>query len=482
MVAHTSAAGRLGVRCGMRRGSARMLAPDALVLQRDAGAEQQALHDLTLALLQYTPQLTQAEGAVILLDVAASLRLFGGPRGLARRVRRTVSAMHLSAQLAMAPTAGGAWLLARQTACRQRRVLQWPALARRLDALPCAVLPAAQAHAGWLNEIGCRTLGGLRRLPRAGLQRRTGAQLLESLDCAYGRKPEIFAWFTPPATFRQRVEMPERTERLEAAWFAVEYLVEQMCGWLQARQQATGSVLLAFEHERGRQAVAPTELHVRLARPAAQPEHVLRLLRERLARLASEATTMVQDDAQAVRLPASFCAVRLEVLESQPQASVSGELFADAGGMRLEQVRLLEVLGARLGEERVLVPAPVADHRPEYANRWRGWQAAAPTPLTPGSGPALSGPAWRRVAEAAGERPFFLLPEPRELSVQQHRPVYGSSLRLLHGPERIEAGWWSGQLTARDYFVAEDDHHARYWVYRERDSHAARWFLHGVFA
>jgi protein ImuB len=45
-----------------------------------------------------------------------------------------------------------------------------------------------------------------------------------------------------------------------------------------------------------------------------------------------------------------------------------------------------------------------------------------------------------------------------------------------------EAGWWDGALALRDYFVAQGEEGACYWIYRERDAGHARWFLHGLFA
>ena len=69
------------------------------------------------------------------------------------------------------------------------------------------------------------------------------------------------------------------------------------------------------------------------------------------------------------------------------------------------------------------------------------------------------------------------------MQIHQHRPTYaGQPLRLVRGPERIESGWWDAALTVRDYFVAEDAASARYWIYRERDTEHARWFLHGRYA
>jgi protein ImuB len=82
-------------------------------------------------------------------------------------------------------------------------------------------------------------------------------------------------------------------------------------------------------------------------------------------------------------------------------------------------------------------------------------------------------------------RPAWLLAKPIALLMRNHRPFYGSPLKMASNPERIEAGWWSGPQT-RDYFLAEGEDHALYWVYRERIVGAAedaepRWFLQGLF-
>ncbi|RZM24583.1 MAG: DNA polymerase Y family protein, partial [Pedobacter sp.] len=82
-------------------------------------------------------------------------------------------------------------------------------------------------------------------------------------------------------------------------------------------------------------------------------------------------------------------------------------------------------------------------------------------------------------------RPTWLLVKPIPLLMRNHRPFYGSPLRMVSGPERVEAGWW-GDTAARDYWIAEGQEHALYWVYRERvagtgEDQEPRWFLHGLF-
>ena len=62
-----------GVLPGMRRGGVLMLMPEARLHERTAEREAQALHDVAMALLQYTPLVTQAEESTLLMDIGASL-------------------------------------------------------------------------------------------------------------------------------------------------------------------------------------------------------------------------------------------------------------------------------------------------------------------------------------------------------------------------------------------------------------------------
>ena len=444
-----------GVCVGMRRGGVQALCPDALLDERDATREREALDAIALALLQYTPEVALAEEFSLLLDVTASLRAFRGRLALCRLVRTSVHALGFTPQIGMGPTAQGAWLLARYQAERrqpaQRRVVRMESMARLLDALPCTLLPAVRPYQEWLAGIGCGTLRGLRKLPRAGLQRRSDRKVLEALDRAYGLAPEIFDWMQPPKVFTARLELPDRIEHAEAVLFAARRLLLQMAGWLVARQLAVARFALLLEHERGRNAIAPTPIEIALADPAWREEHLTRLLKERLGR---------------TELCAPVIAVRLETRELSALQPPSESLFPEPGGTPEDYRRLLELLTARLGEHGVLAPSPCADYRPEVSNAW----APAATSM-------------RRPAEhyPAAERPFWMLETPVALSVRGHRPFYGSQLKIITGPERIECGWWDGGLVQRDYFIAQGEDCALYWIYRERGEGEFCWFLHGLF-
>lgn len=449
MIALNRLAAEQGARPGMRSAGVAALAPRVQLQPRDLWRERQTFDALALALMQYTPEIA-VDGQDLLLDVSASLSLFGGPRRLIRRVHDHVHALGLSARLGMAPTAQAAVLFARQPG-RQRRKLKRASMQRLLDTLPFVLLPAAAREAEWLESIGCRTLAELRRLPRSGLRRRTHAALLDTLDRAYGEAPELFDWLSTPENFDAAIELPYQIDLAPHLLFAVQRLVLQLTGWLAARQQAVTRFILWLEHELGRTQQSPTALEIVLAEPSWQEAHLLRLLKERLGRL---------------QLAAPVIALRLEAAHLVPWAAPSGQLFPEPGGTPEDYRRLLELLAARLGPEAVQLPAACADYRPEIANQWQYTQNAA------GNGEGEM---------PFGSRPFWLLEQPLPLIVRGHRPFYGSPLRLLVGPERIETGWWDGALALRDYFVAQGEEGVCYWVYRERDADSARWFLHGLF-
>jgi protein ImuB len=434
----------------MKRGGVTTLSPDAAVYDRSVEREREMQREVAFGLLRFSPQVAVCDEETIVVDVTASLRLFGGIRSICSQLRGVVKSIGVTVRMSVAPTGQGAWLLAKRGRCR---VLKMRSLERNLDALPFMVVQEVRVYADWFQGLGCRALSDIRRLPRAGLKKRCGVDLLDSLDRAYGLSPELYQWLDVPPTFSARTELPDRVEHAEAVLFSARRLIVQLCGWLSAQQLALTHATVSLEHERGRQAVEPTILEIALAEPTWHEEHLVRLLKERLGR---------------TELPAAVLAVRLTASKVEPAEPPSDSLFPDPGGSTEDHNRLIELLIARLGAENVLRPAPTSDHRPEHANRWVPVQDEA-KPTTPPVGLP---------------RPTWLLGEPVRLMVKNHRPFYGSPLKLVSTGERIEAGWHDRELVTRDYYVAEAADNSCYWIYRERPSvtsEEVRWFLHGLF-
>lgn len=405
-------------------------------------------------MLHYSPKVACFRQDSVVLEVAGSLSLFGGARKLSKQVRRTAQSLQAELCQGMAPSATGAWLLAGSSSASRRRVVRSPSLANQLAKLPVHSLPETLPHRPWLENIGCHTLGALRRLPRQGLQQRSSPALLHALDAAYAQVHEDLAWFIAPARFHQARDLDFHLQQAASILAATQALLLALCGWLQNRQEALHDFTLLLHHEKGRQSCPPTELTLRFSAATWRLEDFNRVLKERLQHCV-------------LRLPA----IRLELVAgpAHPRAPVSDTLFPDPFQHVQEEQRLLDLLAARLGNDGIRRPRPVAHHLPELANHWKVDTFPAAANTMPAS-------------LAAKPRPFWLLPHPQELAIQQERPVHqGRPLRLLQGPERIETGWYAGTHHRRDYFVAEDHEGARYWVYRERET-GESWFLHGLFA
>lgn len=460
-----------GVQSGMSAASAAALVPGLQLLVRDVAREAAFVERLALALARYTPAVV-VEADAVLLEVAASLRLFGGPRALWRAVRDSARASGvLAAQLVAAPTAGAASLLARVATMPRRGEpcsevttnsdVGWRQRTRaRLDALPLAAamatwqLPARTTEL--LQGVGCRTLADVRALPRTGLQRRGGGLLLARLAQVYGEAPDPRAWFAPPARFELGLELLHRADDAALLVFAAERLVQPLVGWLARQWLAAARLTLCLRHATSlRHARPDTVLRIDLGQPSRAVAQIMLLLRERLQRC---------------ELPAPVYALTLRLDEAASHAGQEAGLWPDAQRQGDDLRALIDRLGARLGPERVQRLQLRADHRPERA------MVAVPAAATPSA--SHPGADWPR---SAPPRPTWLLPTPLRLPEQAGRPVHGSPLILCSRAERIEAGWFDGELICRDYHVAEGRDQRLRWVFCERRGGAAQWFLQGLF-
>ena len=388
--------------------------------------EREALEAAAAWACQFTPRVSLEPPRGLVAEIEGSLRLFSGLGPLKRKVHAGLAALGFEAAMAFAPTARAAY---------------WRAAGggEALEALPVSVTGLQADDLEFLAGLGARTLGDVMRLPREGVARRLGPGLIESIDRALGRACEPREFFTPPERFAQRLELPAQVTEAPSALFAARRLLEQLEGFLAARQAGVREFRLLLFHLDA----APTEVRVGLASASRGAEHFTRLLLERLQRTA---------------LPAPIEAVQLEAADLEALAGKSGDFFGGPGEDGEAWLQLVERLQARLGNEAVHRLGLRDDHRPE-----RAFHLVALTEKK----------SEQEKNQPAGPRPLWLLEEPRRLAEDD--------FVLLAGPERIESGWWDGAEAQRDYFIARTGEHSLAWIYREHAG-AGGWFVHGFFA
>ncbi len=417
--------------------------------------------------LQFTPRVALVDEAV-LLEVSACERLWGGRDCLLARI------CEQNQPLAPAAWAQGATSLI--AIALLRLALQGARAPACLPAgLPLDTLSAAHEHLATLARTGCRSWGDLRALPRGGVARRFGAPLLEALDTAWGERPDSHAWLTLPEVFDLLCELPALVETAPALMFGAQRLLNSLRAWLQARHSGVLALELVWllDARRVNGVAVPTQeqLVIRTAEPTQDMAHLARLMSEQLAR---------------ITLAAPVHSLRLRSLETASLVTASASLLPDERLQGDSLHQLIERLSARLGAQQVLQAVAQADHRPECRQRW---QPALESMAGQSHG---TGAAGRHGFQPEALCPSWLLREPLRLVVRHHRPQYQGPLRLLAGPQRIEAGWWGAEEDAavRDYFIAHSPQAGLLWIYRERLNPSAsgdaqdtsRWFLHGLYA
>ena len=435
-----------GVRPGMTLTAAHALVPALDTRARDCALEQCTLESLALWAEQFTPTISLDPSNALLLEIDGCLQLFHGLDAMTALVRTSVAELGFDVQLACAPTPAGALLLARNGL--GTLVTDQTALRQQLVRLPVDGLDAPPRTLAALAGLGLRTVGDVLRLPRDGLARRFGRELVDHLDRAFGDCPDPRAPFVPPPRFASRLVLPVPVPEIEQLLFGFKRLLLELAGFLAGRQAGVTRFAITLEHEDH----PATRLRIELSMPSRDPAHLTLLLRERLSR---------------VTLPQAVDAIGIDAGETMQLAPASFSFFAERGDSVEDRTALVERLRARLGREAVHGLALVPEHRPELAFR----------EAEPGTtGAAATNP----------PRPLWLLAAPRPLARDAHGPYLDGPLHLLHGPERIETGWWDDHDIRRDYFIAADPKGARLWVYREHgpvgESDPERWFLHGLFS
>jgi protein ImuB len=419
------------------------LASDLKIVVRDEIAERAALERVAAWAFQFTPTVSISTPADVLLEVEGSLKLFGGVGRLRRSVEQGLAELGYGVCVACAPTPLAAQLFA--CAGLATRIQHRDALHHELKKLPLGLLDHPAQVTTMLDNFGVHTIGECLSLPREGVARRLGQGLLDDLDRALGKLPDPRLPFVPPSHFKTSLALPAPVEQAEALLFGARRLLIELCGWLVATGKGAQNLRWVLAHED----CADTQIDMKLVVPSRDSEHLLNVLRERLAR---------------VELPRPVTAIALCTGQLQPLASHNLSFLPDFHHGGESTARLIERLRARLGEETVFGLATLSDHRPE-----RAWRTCKP-----GDGIAPKAPPELRA------RPLWLLASPQPLKEVAAVPHYDGPLSLLIGPERIETGWWDGHDVARDYFVACNPAQSLLWVYRERNAPGG-WYLHGLF-
>jgi len=403
----------------------------------------------------------------LLLDITGCKRLFRGERRLVEIILNNVHRLNFSARLAIAPTIGCAWGMARFNPDNNPIVGDDTSdIKTALALLPVAALRIDEETQDALAMVGIELVEHLFNLPRSELPSRFGPDLLLRMDQALGEAIETLDPIRPavPVTTNRFFDGP--VKNLEAIQITTRQLIDQLHDQLQQLESGT----LRLELQLVRIDADPIHLSAALSRPSRDPKHLWSLLRTQV-----ENVNLGFGIEQITLTATHLGALPHEQTGQWPEAEAPDDtVLQQRGG------ELLDRLTNRLGAGRVTRFDVVETHIPEraFVNR-------------PVLEPSAS--SRRHVQVTGSDRPSQLFARPEAVQVIGAAPEgppswlkwRGRSQRIVssQGPERIAEQWWEGPDhggEVRDYFKIQDERGRWLWVYRQVEGD--RWFVHGQWA
>ena len=440
----------------------RAICPELQVEYADVQSDAQALSRLMLWVRRWCPWSVTDGADGLILDTTGSDHLMGGEASMLAEMEARLSLLGVTSQLAVAPTWGAAWALARYGAVRH--ICQQGEIMVEIASLPVSSLRLDADTLLQLRRLGLKSIGSLASVPRASLARRFSRCELEAnplirLDQALGKLPEPVSSVDAKPPLIAEAKLPEPI--LDPTAYLPE-LTRDLCGQLAAEGLGCRKLHLTVFRTDGE----VSAITAATAAPSRDPEHLQRLFKDKLER---------------INPGFGFDLITLMAHRVETIAVVQTRLDGDTED-NLELSRLIDRLVARLGPQSVRRPELIASHMPERSQTWK-------TAL--GGGALIGRPADR-------DRPVRLLSPPEQVrvmyAVPEGPPVQFSWRRQTHrvtrysGPERIAPEWWKDrpETRLRDYFKVETGAGLRCWIYREGllddgRGGAPDWFVHGLF-
>lgn len=476
-----------GVEIGRSLADARAALPGLTTRPAEPGRDRAALRALAHWAGRYGPARNVHGDDGLWIDITSVSHLFGGETGLMDDLAGRLARIGLAARAGLADTFGAAFALARFATTPHRPYAVAPVgeAASRLADLPVAGLRLSAAAVLLLKRLGLRRIGQLYEIAPALLEHRfrdlvpvakghrTGpvdvAAVVRRLHQALGRAEEPRAALVEPPLHLARRLFAEPLISADGVATAVGDLAVDLARRLEEAGEGARRLRLALYRADG--TVATVEAGT--SAPCRDATHIFKLLSVPL---------------ESIDAGFGIDAIVLEATVVERAPARQPALAACLTGGRRSPSLLLDRLSNRLGPDRVLRLHPSDSHIPQRSEMHVPALGRVPDPW-----PA-----------ARSERPALLLAPPELITVMaeipEGPPARFSWRRVSHriaraeGPERIEPEWWrhlfmggveQAPSRTRDYYRIEDDHGARFWVFREglyqAEDGPPAWYVHGLF-
>lgn len=508
ITALTQAASARGLMRGQALAEALTLCPDLVTRPADPAREAQTLAALRRWAGRFSPWVAEEGPEALMIDLTGCAHLFGGEAALFAQVHDDCADLGLTVQAGIADTAGAAWALARYAgggglaqprsgdaidqearATRSRaekrhwvkggaapaphpvsggvaRISPPGGLHQTLAPLPVAALRLSPDTAAGLARLGLRRIGDLTGMPRAGLARRFGQDLVRRLDQALGVEPEPISPAGAPLQFAVRLTLPDPIGLQADILAGLDRLLPALCDKLRARGRGARRLRLDMIRAEG----GTERIEVGLARPTDHPDSLRPLFELKLGDIDAGFGFDV------LRLVAPVTEPLHATTHKGGWAVAAEARTGRTDGQALDD--LIARIGARVGLERITREHPADSHIPE---KTQSTQAAAY------SAPAPDWPAPTRPRPLALFRPEpVTAPATPDIPTRFRWRGRDFDTASARGPERIAPEWWlddpNWRSGVRDYWRVTTTGGERLWLfYAHGGAVSGGWFAQGDF-
>ncbi len=437
---------------------------------------------------------------------AGGFETMGGEPLLARTLLALANVWHPSARVGVADSCVAAraatWSGNRDSSSNnQPRIVPPGGCAAYLACAPLSLVPMDEEFRESLVSLGLRTAGALAALDPGEVERRWGAEGLESWRLANGDDPRRPVLARTDAARFVSTELAMSAATMEPVLFIVRAALGQLVDALVHDGRAAAAIAITLtlddarsaipagtvssdgQRVRGTNGVHTVTREVRPAKPVA-----------RVAPLFERCRAMLDQ----WTLTAPVSAVTVTVTATAPLGAEQGDLLAAAWRDPAAADAAFERLRATLGAGSVVRPIACDEYRPEKAGEWVELgddrrQTADGGSADDGRQTADDGSAddRRQTADggwddggqtAVGSR---LLDTPEQVDVDAPRGtpriLWWRGRRVVitcaRGPERLSGDWWKDSY-AREYWRCESDELSRdFLLYRDLSG----WRLQGWY-
>ena len=534
------AAGRLGIRAGMRINEARARCAELDIRLWDRTAIDDAVLAGTTTLLTASPQVTPVIGTPGMWWVGATgFAALGGEEMLAQTLLHIARQWHPQARVAIADS------------CVAARAATWVPLAQitrippdrcahYLATAPLGLLPMPEELREALQALGFRTIGALAALDASDVEERWGADGLTAWRLAHGDDPRRPGLVRTEMARSTTVELPGVAESAEPVLFVVRAQLQRLLNDCVRDGRAAAAVAITLILDAGRyypleaigsefgddagRASSETshgfdhgfdhgsdhglahESRRVCDHGAAISSHLLNVPQRTITREVRPARPLARFDPlfdqcrtllERWSIPAPIIGVSISIPVTAPLAADQGDLLVPSwrdAAMNAEAVfaRLRAALDPEHRGDVVVRPQARDTHRVEETGAWipvdamAMAEAALPAAAAPTNASSASSASASTSLPTSSASPVLrLLTTPESVRVvAPHRApgmIWWRGRRITftqaRGPERLSGDWWRGDRYARDYWRCLSDDDGELLLYLE----GVHWYVHGWY-